>query len=151
MEWTFDMTLKNRQLFAHFLKHYSLEQLNTVPKDYRNSIFWNIAHSVVTQQMMVYKLSGLKPLISEDLINTYKKGTKTEHEATQEEIDHIKSLLFSTHEQTVTDFNTGKFKTFKAYTVSTNSTLTNVEEALAFNVFHEGIHLGYILAMKNSL
>jgi hypothetical protein len=31
------------------------------------------------------------------------------------------------------------------------STLTNVEEAIEFNNFHEGIHLGYILAMKNSI
>jgi hypothetical protein len=30
-------------------------------------------------------------------------------------------------------------------------TLSTIDEAISFNTLHEGIHLGYILAMKNSL
>ena len=49
------------------------------------------------------------------------------------------------------DYDAGCFTSYNSYTVSTKSTLTNVEEAIEFNNFHEGIHLGYILAMKNSI
>jgi hypothetical protein len=35
----------------------TLEQLNKIPEGYNNNLIWNIAHVVVVQQMLVYKLS----------------------------------------------------------------------------------------------
>ncbi|MDG1778888.1 MAG: DinB family protein [Flavobacteriaceae bacterium] len=151
MNCSFDIALKNRAILLKFLTDFSLDQLNEVPKGYRNSIYWNIAHVVVTQQLLVYKLSDVPMLIDADLVDAYRKGTKTEHDVTQQEVNHLKTLLFSTIEQTQKDYNSGTFKTYNQYTVSTKSTLTCVEEAIEFNNFHEGIHLGYILAMKNSI
>lgn len=151
MTFAFDIALKNRALLKSILENYSLEDLNKVPDGFKNNLIWNIAHTVVTQQLLVYNLSGLPMNVSDDMVAKYKKGTKTEHVASQEEVDEIKSLLFSTVEQMATDYNNQRFKTYTAYTVSTNSTLRNVEDAIAFNNFHEGIHLGYILALKKSL
>tara|TARA_R110002012_G_scaffold157293_3_gene318456 strand:- start:207 stop:668 length:462 start_codon:yes stop_codon:yes gene_type:complete len=151
MNFTFDVTLKNRTIFKSFLENLDLEQLNKVPEGYNNNIFWNIAHTVVTQQLLVYKLSGIPMLLEEDFVNQYKKGTKTEKDATQAEVDFVKGLLFSTIEKTKEDYENRLFQTYHEYTVSTKSTLTTVEEAIAFNNFHEGIHLGYILAQKRTL
>lgn len=151
MNCSFDIALKNRAILLKFLTDFSLDQLNEVPKGYRNSIYWNIAHVVVTQQLLVYKLSGIPMLLETDLVDAYKKGTKTERDVTQQEVNHLKTLLFSTVEQTQRDYDSGIFKTYNQYTVSTNSTLRCVEEAIEFNNFHEGIHLGYVLAMKNSI
>lgn len=151
MNCSFDIALKNRAILLKFLTDFSLDQLNEVPKGYRNSIYWNIAHVVVTQQLLVYKLSGIPMLVETGLVDAYRKGTKTERDVTQQEVNHLKTLLFSTVEQTQRDYDSGIFKTYNQYTVSTNSTLTCVKEAIEFNNFHEGIHLGYILAMKNSI
>ena len=151
MNFSFDIALKNRAILLKFLTDFSLDQLNEVLKGYRNSIYWNIAHVVVTQQLLVYKLSGIPMLVETSLVDAYRKGTKTERDVTQQEVNHLKTLLFSTIEQTQRDYDSGIFKTYNQYTVSTNSTLTCVEEAIEFNNFHEGIHLGYILAMKNSI
>ena len=151
MDWNHNVVLKNRLLLSKFLEKFSLDQLNTVPKGYRNSIFWNVAHIVVTQQLLVYGLSNHPMLVDSDLVKTYKKDTKTVHEATEEELTLVKTLLFSTIEQTKTDYDNGMFKNFTPYTTSLNVTLSNVDEAIQFNTFHEGIHLGYILAMKNTL
>ncbi len=151
MNWSFDITLKTRAILYKFLEQFSLEQLNTVPKGYRNSIYWNIMHVVVTQQLLVYGLSGLPMLIDSQLIEAFRKGTKTEEAASQKDVDLLKGLLTSTIEQTQKDYAAGIFTNYTTYTVSTKSTLTNVEEALEFNNFHEGIHLGYILAMKNTI
>ena len=151
MNCSFDIALKNRAILLKFLTDFSLDQLNEVPKGYRNSIYWNIAHVVVTQQLLVYKLSSIPMLVETGLVDAYRKGTKTERDVTQQEVNHLKTLLFSTIEQTQRDYDSGIFKTYNQYTVSTNSTLTCVEEAIEFNNFHEGIHLGYILAMKNSI
>jgi len=151
MDWNHNVVLKNRLLLSKFLEKFSLDQLNTVPKGYRNSIFWNVAHIVVTQQLLVYGLSNRPMLVDSDLVKTYKKDTKTVHEATEEELALVKTLLFSTIEQTKTDYDNGMFKNFTPYTTSLNVTLSTVDEAIQFNTFHEGIHLGYILAMKNTL
>lgn len=151
MNWTFDICLKNRNILEGFLNQFTLDELNKIPNGFSNNIFWNIAHVVVTQQLLVYRNSGLPMFISDDLIEKYKKGTKAETDVKREEVEEIRGLLFSSLEQLVKDYNKGLFKNYNDYTVSTKSTLTNVEEALEFNNFHEGIHLGYILALKKSL
>jgi hypothetical protein len=100
MDFAFDITLKNRALFKAFLENLTLDQLNKIPKGFNNNIFWNIAHTVATQQLLVYKLSGVPMLLEDSFVDTYRKGTKTEHNATQEVVDFVKTLLFSTIEKT---------------------------------------------------
>jgi hypothetical protein len=151
MNWAFDIAVKNRQLFKNFIENHTLEELNKVPNGFNNNIIWNIAHTIVTQQLLVYNLSGLPMLLSEEMVATYRKGTKTERDVSAAEVDAIKNLLFSPIEKTKEDYNNKVFKVYNEYTVSTKSTLTNVEEAIDFNNFHEGIHLGYILALRKSL
>ncbi len=68
MDWAFDITVKNRQIMASFLDSFSLEELNKVPKEFNNNIIWNIAHLVVTQQLLTYNLSGLPMLISDEMV-----------------------------------------------------------------------------------
>lgn len=151
MEWTFDILSKNRKIMAAFLDAFSLEDLNKVPKNFNNNLIWNIAHLVVTQQLLAYNLSGLPMLIGDELVEKYKKDSKVTGDVTQDEVNDIKKLLFSTIEKTKDDYKNGVFKNFQPYTTSTNSTLSSFEEAMEFNNFHEGIHLGYILALKKSL
>ena len=151
MDWNDTVTQQNRELLSKFLDKFSLEQLNTVPKGFKNSIFWNIAHTVVTQQLLTYGLSGQPLLIQDQLVAHYKKGTVTVHKANKKELEELKSLLLSTLKQTKIDYDNGCFKNFMPYTTSLKVTLSTIEEAIRFNVFHEGIHLGYILAMKNYL
>ena len=151
MDYTFDITLKTRTIYRQFLETLTLDELNTKPKGFNNTIYWNIKHVVITQQLLVYSLSGLPALVSETEIEAFRKGTKSEGEATKEDVEMLKTQLFSTLEKTKEDYQKGMFKTYNEYTVSTKSTLSNVDEALEFNNFHEGIHFGYILAMKKAL
>lgn len=151
MDYEFDITLKNRNILNTFFEKCSLEELNKVPNGFNNNIIWNLAHVIVTQQLLVYGLSGLPLMTNEELVAKYRKGTKVEGNVTQKEVDEIKDLLFSTLDKTKEDYKKGVFKNYNAYTTSTNSNMTKVEEAIAFNNFHEGIHLGYILALKRAL
>ena len=151
MDWEFDVAIKNRTLLKSFIENHTLEELNKVPNGFNNNIIWNIAHTIVTQQILVYRLSGLPMLLSEEMVDTFKKGTKTERNLSQAEVDTIKGLLFSPIEKTKEDYDSKVFQTYNQYTVSTKSTLSNVEDAISFNNFHEGIHLGYILELRKSL
>lgn len=151
MDWAFEQGIKNRMIFKSLMESFTLQELNKIPEGFSNNIIWNIAHTVVTQQLLVYNLSGLPSILSDEMIEKYRKGTKPIRDLTQAEVDEIKDLLFNTIEKTKEDYQKNIFKTYQEYTVSTKSTLTNIDEAIGFNSFHEGIHLGYILALKKSI
>lgn len=151
MDWTFGITLKNRELLVSFIEKQTLAELNKIPEGFTNNIIWNIAHTIVTQQRLVYHLSGLPMLVSDEMVTKFRNGTQPENDLSQSEIEVIKELLISTIEKTKEDYTKGVFKTYYEYTVGMKSTLHNVEEAIEFNNFHEGMHLGYILALRKSL
>lgn len=148
MNALFELTATSRKMAAAYLENYSLAQLNTIPDGFSNNLFWNIAHIVVTQQLLVYKLSGLPMHVSEEFVEKYKKGSKPEHTATQEEVALVKSLLFSTLEQTQKDYENKVFQDYSEYPTSTGFTLHTVEEAMQFNAFHEGLHLGIMMSIR---
>ncbi len=151
MKNQFYITIQNRKLLYNFLKKTPREALLKIPDGYRNNIWWNIAHVVVTQQLLVYSMSNLPMRVSDELVNKFRKGTVPDGLATDEEIDEIKGFLFSTVEWAQEDYEKGIFKEFNEYTTSLNVTLKNVEDAIAFNVFHEGLHLGVILSLQKAL
>ncbi len=149
METTFRVNQTSRNFLENFLENLSLDQLNKIPDNFKNNIIWNIGHIVVTQQLLVYKLSGLPMVVSDKLIAKYQKGTKPEEPATQKEVDEIRSLLFSTVEKAKKDYENSIFKNFMEYTTQTgNFTIHNVEEAFEFNNYHEALHVGVILQLK---
>jgi beta-xylosidase len=87
-------------------------------------------------------------LVTTEEVEDYKKGTKPTKVVAAPDINLLKEQLFFTLEKTKKDYSEGVFKNYTEYTVTTKSTLTNVKEAIEFNNFHEGIHLGYVLALK---
>jgi formate dehydrogenase maturation protein FdhE len=92
--------------------------LNTIPEGYSNNLIWNIAHIIVVQQMLVYKLSGLPMMISDEMVEKYKKGTKPEDIATQAEVDEIQLLLMETINQTESDLENKIFTNYQEYPTS---------------------------------
>ncbi|MDE3743126.1 DinB family protein [Maribacter polysaccharolyticus] len=151
MEKLLSITLQNRKALYTILTKTPEAMLLQIPSGYRNNIWWNIAHVVVTQQLLVYALSGLDMKVPTELVDKFKKGTVPDGTATKEEMDMIKGFLFSTIERTQEDYGNGLFKDFKEYTTSAKVTLKDIEDAMAFNLFHEGLHLGAILSLEKVL
>jgi hypothetical protein len=87
-------------------------------------------------------------IVTDETVEKYRKGTKTEHFATQEEVDQILSLLTQTIDQTEKDIENEIFTNFTEYPTSTGYVLTSAQDAMTFNNFHEGIHLGVILGLR---
>lgn len=148
MHQTFDITKTSRKVLSQILENHTLEQLNKIPEGFKNNLIWNIGHIIVVQQMLVYKLSGLPMMISDDMVEKYKKGTKPEHIVTQEEVDEMKLLLFETINQTEVDFNNKIFKNYQEFTTMLGFTLKNAEDALSFNYYHEAVHTGIMLGIR---
>ena len=148
MNSVFNVQKTSREILLKLLTSHSLEQLNKIPDGFNNNIVWNVAHCIAAQQSLVYKLSGLRAIVSEDFILKYRKGTKPEGDVSQEEVDEIRELLFTTLEKTENDFASGLFVDYTEYTTSMGFTLHNVHDALNFNNYHEGIHTGIVMAIK---
>jgi hypothetical protein len=148
MHQVFEITRLSRKIIAEYLEHYTLEQLNKVPEGFNNNLIWNIGHIVVVQQMLVYNLSGLPMMVSQEMVEKYKRGSKPEHPISQAEVDEIRSLLFETINQTKADLNSKIFKTYTEFTTLSGFTMRNVEDALAFNYYHEAMHIGMMMSIR---
>ncbi|MNX47460.1 DinB superfamily protein [compost metagenome] len=148
MNSVFEVQKTIREVLLKILDNHSLEQLNKIPTGFSNNLIWNIAHCVSTQQVLVYKLSGLPMMVSEEFINKYRKGTKPEGNVSQAEVDEIRTLLSTTLEQVQKDFADGIFQNYNEYTTNMGYTLKNINGALDFNNYHEGIHTGIIMSIR---
>ena len=148
METAFRITETSRKVLLGFLEKYSLEELNKIPEGFSNNLIWNIGHIIVVQQLLVYKLSGLQPMISNEMIEKYQKGTKPEHNVTQEEVDEIKVLLFSTLEKTKQDFAENIFQNYLEFTSMSGFTMKSAANAIEFNNYHEAVHTGIMMQIR---
>lgn len=151
MDYHFNICRQNRKIIKNFLEEISTEDLLTIPERFNNNIWWNLVHVVVTQQLLLYKLSGLKPNLPERIVTNYSKGSRPDEKPSEQDISLIKNALLDLVEQSKDDYKNGVFKNYNSYTTSLNVTLNSVEDAIAFNNFHEGIHLGSILALRRAL
>jgi len=148
MESAFKIWTRNRNLYLDFLEKYSLEQLNTVPQGFSNNLIWNIGHIIVAQQGLVYRPAGLPMNVTDELYARYKPGTKPTGADTQETVDLFKKLLPSLITQTKNDYDKGIFGNYKEYTTLTGFHLASVKEAIDFNNYHEGLHLGLMMNIR---
>jgi len=148
MQLTFEITRTSRKVLSQFLEKHTLEELNTIPHGFSNNLIWNIGHIIVVQQMLVYNLSGLPMMISSEMAEKYKKGTKPEHNVSQTEVDEIKKLLFETINQSEVDFENATFKNYQEFTTMSGFTVKSAKEAMAFNYYHEGLHTGIMMQIR---
>ena len=148
MTTQFKVLKKSRELVSKRIENLSLEQLHKIPEGFSNNIIWNVAHLVVTQQLLHYKLSGLPCLVPDELIETYRKGTTPSKTVNEEELAEIKELLVGLPETLEEDYAAGIFKDYKEYPTSTGFVLTDIDNAIAFNNMHDGLHLGVIMALS---
>ncbi|NQX81581.1 MAG: DinB family protein [Flavobacteriaceae bacterium] len=148
MDIFFKNFITQRKSMLMMINKLSVKQLNEIPEGFNNNIIWNIAHLTVTQQLLCYKLSGNKIKVSDNWVSSYMKGTKPDAFVKEEEILKIKEEFISTITETQEDYHKGLFTKYKAYTTSVGVELISIDIALNFLIFHEGIHLGSIMALK---
>ena len=47
-----------RSNIAKLVEGLSIEQLNHIPEGFNNNLAWNIGHILVTQELLIYRLSN---------------------------------------------------------------------------------------------
>lgn len=130
----------------------SVGQLNEIPENFNNNIIWNVGHMLSAFQSLTYKRAGLPEKIEENYFKPFVPGTKPEQFFDAETIGTIKSLLVLTIDIFMIDYEN---KIFENYTKSEgiertyNIEVATIDAALDFLLYHEGLHIGYILAQKH--
>jgi len=147
MEKLFETALFTRVSLLKILESKTYEELVHIPKNFNNSIFWNVAHLLVTQQLLCYKMSGLDIKIDQDMVGKYGKGAIAITEVEPSDIEYVKDNLVAAMAQTKEDYYNGLFTNFTPYMTSTGIELKNIEDAAGFSAFHDGIHLGIVLSL----
>ncbi len=140
-----------RQNVLSLADNYSHLQLNHIPKGYTNNLIWNMGHILVTQQLLCYRCASLQTYLPEVLIEQFRKGTAPNGNATQETIEQIKQRLQETISRLKEDVDQQRFTHYQPYQTSYGVQLHSFEDALVFNNVHEGMHLGYMLALCKNI
>jgi hypothetical protein len=136
-----------RQLIYKGIENLSDEQLLKVPFSRKNNILWNLGHIIVTQQVLNYTLSGLEMRIPKEIASNFRTGSSPSVWKETPDIPEVKSLLLSLPDTLLEDYKNGLFREFRPYKTSTGIALNSFEEAISFNHFHEGTHVGIILSL----
>ena len=93
MDKLFDTAIFTRKSLLKIMETRSYEELVKIPHSFKNSIFWNIAHLLVTQQLLCYRLSGLDLSIDEEMVGKYGKGAIATSKVSMEDIDYVRANL----------------------------------------------------------
>ena len=129
------------------IEKYSYEQLTKIPEGFSNSILWNFAHSIVSQQLLIYALSGNEMHLNESLISKFRKGTDGTEIISLEEFQQLKKDYLTTVDQFEQDLEILLNSEYNLYKTSYNVELKNTEDAIIFSNAHEALHFGIIMAI----
>lgn len=142
-------TIKKVRLFLlDGIKDLSADQLNEIPPAFNNNIAWNLGHLIAAQQGVCYLRAGIKPAVDEKYIAPYKSGTKPEQYIDDNELSTIKDLMLSSLDQLQEDYQKNIFSNYTPWSTRYGVELVNIEDAIQFLAFHEGLHSAHIMALK---
>jgi hypothetical protein len=143
-------TLRATRLhLLHLIENLSTEQLNKVPAGFNNNIIWNVAHIISAQQGICYTRANVPFTVDDKYYTPYRPDTKPNGFINSEEVEIIKGLLISTIDQLEADYNDNNlFNNYTPWVTRYGVQINNIEDAINFVPFHDGMHIGYVIALR---
>jgi hypothetical protein len=139
---------KTRETIINHVKELSLEKLNIIPHGFNNNILWNLGHLFAAQQNICYIRGGLRPPLSQTDFADFMPGTKPDHFFESDEEDNVKALLLSSVDILQRDYQNKAFANLTPYTTRYGIPINNIDDAIAFMQYHEGLHSGVIMSIR---
>jgi hypothetical protein len=141
----------NRSYIERVIGSLSDEQMLAMPDGFDNNIAWNLGHLILVQQSLIYRLSGLDSLTNRSHAAQFSPGTSPADWKKPLNVAELRSLLTESTQKVTADAQTNLFQsaTFTPYTTTTNFHLPTFADAVNFNLYHEGLHFGAIMALRN--
>lgn len=153
MKESIDIMRGARKFLINLIDGISIEKLNEIPFEFNNNLAWNFGHVVATQQILCYRNAGVKPVIEDEFIDKYKSGTRPAGNIDEKEFKIIKENLIQSIDKFEEDSRTNLFENYKAFEskLYPGVRINNIGDAAKFVCFHDGLHVGYSMALKRSL
>jgi hypothetical protein len=148
MDKPFEILRETRKSLLQLIDGLTTEQLNEIPRGFSNNIIWNIAHMIVAQQNVTYVRSGQKAIVEEAFFHAYKPDTKPEGTIDAEGIADIKELFLTTIDQFESDLKKNIFAGYTPWTNRYGVKIDTIGDVLRLLPFHDGLHFGYVMALK---
>ena len=142
---------ENRRRIHRGVAGLDARQLYSIPQRFRNNVAWNVGHIVATQQLIHYENAGLPLCIDDAVVAAFRKGTSPAEWQERPDWEGVLALLLETPERLEADYAAGRFARYREYTTSAGSVLRTIDDAIAFNNFHEGIHTGIVMSILKLL
>jgi hypothetical protein len=140
-----------RTFLLQQIEELTIDQLNKIPEGFNNNIIWNIAHMIAAEQNICYVRSGLPVIIGDKYFSPYLPGTKPTSFIDENDVAVIKEFFISTIDQLNADLNHNAFANYtpsvaipKTYGFEVN----NINDALEYLLYHEGLHSAYVTTLK---
>jgi hypothetical protein len=137
-----------RTSLVRVIQEMSVEQMLVVPEGFRNNVLWNLGHIVVSQQGLQYRLSGLPLYVSPEQVAQFRRGSDPSTWESIPDVALLERQLLELPERLLDDYRAGRFTEYAEYTTSAGATLRSIDDAIAFNNYHEGYHTGIISALR---
>ncbi|WP_183563196.1 DinB family protein [Mucilaginibacter sp. SP1R1] len=151
MAKSIEIIKKPRHFILDLVKDLNTEQLNHIPKGFNNNLVWNLAHLISGQQGICYTRSGLSIVVDDKYYTPFRPDTKPERFIDSEEITLIRELFLTSIDQLETDIQNKIFINYPTWLSRYGNNITSFDDAMDFLPFHEGLHCGYIMALKRAV
>ncbi|WP_316572560.1 DinB family protein [Neobacillus sp. YIM B06451] len=123
----------------------SEEASNTVPTGFNNNILWNLGHIYLDQLLWIKHLTKEPIGIPEGFNEWFGFGTSPANWASQPpSLEELKQLLARQPEWIKETYGDRLDETFP----ETESGMQTIAQVLVRTIYHEGIHLGAIIALR---
>ncbi len=150
----FKVLRSSRQNLAKILDESDRDTLLKIPEGIGNNILWNIGHIIMAQQGLCYSVAKLPLRFLEEERDLLKKGSSpkdwTEASNNDRLRETIRKSILTSIDTLEKDLKADLFKEYAAYTTSSGVTLNSVWDAVAFSLFHEGLHMQAIRGIQRA-
>jgi hypothetical protein len=144
----FDTLRQTRQSLVAVVDALPDAARTTIPDGFNNHVLWNAGHLAATEQLLTYGLSGLDVDLPEGFLNDFRRGSSPRDRDREWTWAEVRELLLSLPDRTEADYRAGRFETYREYRTTPGVVLASVDDAVRFNLYHEGLHLGAILGLR---
>lgn len=127
------------------------EQFLAIPEGRGDNILWNMGHALCSISRLAYRRSGFPLPIPEAYLELFGKGTAATDWKGPPDVQEVTQRFKDVPEEIELDYKAGKFEHYDPLELAPGHTIESVEEAVSFHCFHEGLHIGVIITLKQML